>query len=750
MRTASALACLLILIPALTAAEPVPGVYDFEAGPGTGADQWRGGAAATMGVDSLVVHGGRLSARIRRTADSEGQFSALSFNLPAVQDGDVIELRGWLRSEDVDQWFGLWFRLEGSGGSVGFDNMQRRGLSGTTEWTEYRITLPFAAGARTIVAGALLAGSGTIWADDLAIWIDGKPLAEAPELPRELTVLDTDTEFAAASGLEFDEVTPLQADNLALLGRVWGFLKYHHPAATQGRVHWDFALFRVMPAVLAAVDRAAAQAALVEWIDGLGPIPPCAPCAESPVAPAQAADLAWIADTSLLGDELAARLQTAHAARPADGSQFWLDLVPHVGNPDFSRELPYTGIADLDTGYRLLALFRFWNIVEYCCPNREIIGEDWPAVLREFVPHLAAAPGIHAYQRAMLALIARLKDGHTQLAGATANRPPGQDGQVPVVLRWVEGQAVVAGYAHERGGPAGGLGIGDALVAVDGRPVAELLAEWAPYYSASNEPSRLKQLASALVRGPVGPCRLTVRRGDQDLELTVERMAFDQIDYAAGRFHALPGAGYRLLAPGVAYLALDRIKSGAVAGWLGEAIAQDAQGLIIDCRAYPSDFPLFQLGGALISEPTRFVTITRVDPANPGTFVWDDFHPLNPQAPHFAGPVVVLVDETSQSSAEYHALAFGAAPQAVVMGSTTAGADGNVSGFALPGGLSAMISGIGVYDAERHNTQRAGIVPDIEVLPTIAGLRAGRDEVLEAAVRQILGRDATEAERADW
>jgi len=38
-------------------------------------------------------------------------------------------------------------------------------------------------------------------------------------------------------------------------------------------------------------------------------------------------------------------------------------------------------------------------------------------------------------------------------------------------------------------------------------------------------------------------------------------------------------------------------------------------------------------------------------------------------------------------------------------------------------------------------TQRIGIVPDVEVRPTIAGIRAGRDEVLEEGVRQILGRD---------
>ena len=66
--------------------------------------------------------------------------------------------------------------------------------------------------------------------------------------------------------------------------------------------------------------------------------------------------------------------------------------------------------------------------------------------------------------------------------------------------------------------------------------------------------------------------------------------------------------------------------------------------------------------------------------------------------------------------------------------------DGNVSQIVLPGGLNTMISGIGVFYPDMRPTQRVGIVPDIEVRPTIAGVRAGRDEVLEEALRQILGR----------
>ncbi len=126
------------------------------------------------------------------------------------------------------------------------------------------------------------------------------------------------------------------------------------------------------------------------------------------------------------------------------------------------------------------------------------------------------------------------------------------------------------------------------------------------------------------------------------------------------------------------------------------------------------------------------------DLRNPGAFHWGAPLSLNPQKPHYTGKVMILVDEVSVSQAGYTTMALRTAPGAKVIGSTTAGADGNVSQIPLPGVLNSMISGIGIFYPDKRPTQRVGIVPDIAVKPTIAGIRAGRDEVLEAAMAEIL------------
>jgi len=147
----------------------------------------------------------------------------------------------------------------------------------------------------------------------------------------------------------------------------------------------------------------------------------------------------------------------------------------------------------------------------------------------------------------------------------------------------------------------------------------------------------------------------------------------------------------------------------------------------------------------LLDKVTEFVRFTQGDLVNPGAFHWGEPLSLTAKAPHYSGKVVILVDEVAQSQAEYTTMAFRSAPGAFVVGSTTAGADGNVSQVPLPSGLHTMISGIGVFYPDKKPTQRIGIVPDEEVKPTIAGIRDGRDEVLEATIRHVLGTDTPAA-----
>lgn len=546
-----------------------------------------------------------------------------------------------------------------------------------------------------------------------------------------------DHEFDTGSGIAAQDLTAIQIENLALLAKVWGLAKYHHPGVVDGSRNWDYDLFRAIPPVLAAPDRATATASLVTWLDERGPVPTCSSCAQLPAGAQLQPDNGWIEDAAVLGTALSERLVEIHRNRPASESQQYVSFQI-AGNPLFNSEALYNTLPEPDAGYRLLALFRFWNIIHYWFPYRDVMGEDWDGVLREFIPEMMLPMDGETYRRTLIRLIGRVHDTHANIWSDLHVQPPTGEEVAPLVLRFIEGELVLSRMAHVDG-LATGLEHGDVIHSIDGQSVESLVDSLRPYYPASNEAARLRDIARNLTRG-TGPVLLEGEGVDGVFSKVVSRVPVD----ATWRFaydHDLQSLSvFGMLSDSVAYLKISTAAAQDATEYITQA--RDAAVLVIDCRGYPSDYLILALGRHLVAGPVPFARFTRADPTNPGAFLWTEPEMLVPLEPRFTGKVVILVDETTQSAAEYLSMALRAAPNAIVVGSTTAGADGNVSGIPLPGGVTGMISGIGVFYPDGTPTQRVGIVPDLVVRPTIESIRTGQGGVLEIAINYALGMDS--------
>jgi hypothetical protein len=44
--------------------------------------------------------------------------------------GKRLRLSGYVKAEKIDQWAGLWMRIDGENKTLGFDNMENRGIRG--------------------------------------------------------------------------------------------------------------------------------------------------------------------------------------------------------------------------------------------------------------------------------------------------------------------------------------------------------------------------------------------------------------------------------------------------------------------------------------------------------------------------------------------------------------------------------------------------------------------------------------------
>ncbi|TWU56600.1 Regulatory protein BlaR1 [Rubripirellula tenax] len=134
------------------------------------ADQWGGGGMGYELVrDKDDKHSGEASGRIARVKPS-GNFGTFTQMFQSDDyRGKRIRLSGFLKTKDAKS-SGLWMRIDGPGDQpLGFDNMQDRGVKGTTDWTTYEIELDVPAEATNIAIGFLLIGDGTIWGDDLKL-----------------------------------------------------------------------------------------------------------------------------------------------------------------------------------------------------------------------------------------------------------------------------------------------------------------------------------------------------------------------------------------------------------------------------------------------------------------------------------------------------------------------------------------------------------------------------------------------------
>jgi len=686
-------------------------------------------------IDKHVFQSGKNSVSLEFKGDESG-FRAWSYTIPSSYQGKQITLSGFIKTENVsDGWAGLWMRIDPN---VSFNNMKDNGVVGTTDWQKYEITLDLKpSSSSSIVIGGLLVGKGKMWIDNLELLIDGKPLDSAPM--KKPTLASKDVEFDHGSNINISELDKASLKNLVLLGRVWGFLKYHHPAIASGNYNWDYELFRVLPHYLKAQSALERDELLSAWIKRLGNIKSCDQCKSTDPKAFLTPDLTWLAQFNI-SNSLQEKLHNIYANR-SQGEHFYIGSLP-AGNPEFKNENAYSNMPFPDDGFRLLSVFKYWNMIQYYFPYKHLIDKNWDHVLTEYIGIFINTTNELEYEIAALKLIGEVQDTHANLWGGK-NQIVEEKGTYypPVHTIMVEGKLVVADFYTEdveensEMSKFVGLKIGDVITKIDGIETGKLIAERLPFYPASNHSTKLRDIAPELLRSNKNTIDVTFVRNNK--AKTMELTLFQNSELS--RFYLYRkdtgGKSFKLLDKNIGYITLKNIKNEDVDIIKKEFI--NTKGIIIDIRNYPSTFVPFSLGSYFMSETTAFVKFTTANMNNPGEFTFTPALEIPKSNKSYKGKLVILVNEITQSSAEYTSMAFNAGSNTTIIGSTTAGADGNVSRIVLPGNLKTMISGIGVYYPDGTETQKVGIVPDINLSPTIKGIKAGKDELLEKAIEII-------------
>ncbi len=674
-------------------------------------------------------HGKSAIKVVSKSEDGKG-FGCPAYKIPAQYEGKKIKLTGYFKMEKVTGGYvGLLLRIDGDAGSLAFDNMESKNINGTSEWKQYSIELDYPDGAQTIFVGGILSGKGTAWFDNFDVMIDGKSITKLKPVAPKLFPAQLDTEFDEGSKIKEIKLTPENTKTLATLGKLWGYLKYYHPKIATGDVNWDYELFRFMPEYLAAPDHRKRAEAAIRWIKKLGDFEKGDYDDESLELKLKA-DHKWFIE--LRHDELSyllIRLKTADRT----GKHFQMGFAPNIGNPMIKNEANYDDFKYPDVGFRLLSLYRYWNIIHYFFPYKHLTDDKWDQVMLDFVPKFVNAKNELEYKLAVLELIGKVQDTHANI-WMQDEALSGFFGEniSAIKIRMVEEKAMVVGYHDEEKGKASGLKIGDIITTIDGSPVEDIIKKMLPHLPASNYPTQLRDVAKKLLRTNKKVLDVTYLRSEKENNIALTTFPTKDINL----WKRSDKKSWKVMDGDIGYIYPGTIKDGDIEDMKKNLL--DKKGIVIDLRCYPSEFMVFSFGNFLTPLSSNFVKFTKGSLMKPGDFSFTPSLQVGGENKiPYQGKVAILVNEETQSQAEYTTMAFQTSFNNKVFGSTTAGADGNVSTIILPGKIRTMISGIGVYYPDGTETQRIGIVPDVEVKPTIKGLTEGKDEVLEKALKWI-------------
>jgi hypothetical protein len=606
-------------------------------------------------------------------------FVTVMQNVPA-QDlrGRTIRLRGQVRAwpQDATGTGALWLRVDRPNQQAGFfDNMSNRPIR-DSNWREYSIEGTVDDDATNVAFGVMAGGAVT--ADFDAI---------------ELAVREADGRWTVRAIKDA------------------GF----EAAAESGSGEWMRAGTSTDAGITRPADQAPEGRQFLRFSPGSGSPKPDGELFES-AAPAAGAHV----DVDL-GSGLKARIPLALSDGEAragssdttalDALRAALEKIRDAGDPP-------------DVDARLADVIVAWNVFRHFYPYWTEAGVDWDARLRPQLALASDAQTRSAHRDALRQLVADARDGH-----GSVNEPRG-DGRLPMPVRFglIENQLVIVATGVPAVAPVGAI-----VTTIDGTPATPRIAQLIRLASGTTQWKQaraLRDLASCQ-KGAV--VNLVVDDG------TGPRPASVTCDASQAPPEKRPEPIAELTS-GIWYVDLTRAPGAQVKQALPKL--GSAAGVVFDVRGYPTDAGA-QILPHLIdaAEGDRWMHVAKI--VGPfgrfdgwQSYGWD----LKPATPRVAGRIVFLTDERAISYAESVMGYVADRKLGTIVGATTAGTNGNVASFVVPSGFIVAFTGMRVTGHDgRSPYHLVGVRPDIQVAPTLAALRNGRDEALERAIALIRG-----------
>lgn len=691
---------------------------------------WQRSSPLIAGIDSVTKRSGNFSLRI--AGGNNTQSHVLATGLLSFA-GDTVCLSGYIKANNLAGSPKIFFSLLST---PNIDNQivnKDFAITRSTDgyWVPFELKSALCSEVTHFSILCFINGVGEIWLDDLSLTIDGKPLSQAT--PKPVAKIEykasLDKQFDGGSGFSLpQQLTSAQVENLNALARVWGLLKYYHPAVARGDYNWDYELLRMMPKVY-TVDAKARNKMLLEWVESLGPFD------MDKNNPNKGVD--WVGDTKRFGAQLSKILTDVSVSKRLPFHYYFRTGAAGCV-PVFCNEATYADMDYNDAGMRLLGVFRLWNAIEYFYPYR-YMTDDRDKMLSGALLDMSSPKVNDKYEYLFVVnrLLYGIHDSHGGVyepTGAINNRLFCY--AAPFVTdALVEGRFIVK---HAFGKPGeDNVQKYDAITHIDGKSVADIVEKYKYFFHASNR-NKLEQLIARTIpyMGNKENVTYTVERAGSMVEVRAKAYPLSEWGRLAMQykndFPTPTKATHKIYADSIAYISLS------ISGNDLRKIAKEYLSypkIVIDSRETCEDEEAFDILTALLPGCLPVARYLYTDPARPGNFI----APAG-SGEYYAGSnnhrnrVVVVVDHNTQSYMEYSTMMLQNIPGMITLGNQTSGADGTVTSIPLPGEVTVVFTSLDWHYPDGSRCQGVGVRIDEVVTPTLKGIREGRDELLERAI----------------
>ncbi|HXB42068.1 MAG TPA: S41 family peptidase [Bacteroidia bacterium] len=521
--------------------------------------------------------------------------------------------------------------------------------------------------------------------------------------------------------------------------KVWGFVKYFHSKVSTCKVNWDSVLVSRLPHIKNAVTSTNFNDELDTLLNAAGPmtiVPGVLPDTIHPELKRNR-NFSWINDPVFRSDVKIILDTIKNNFRPH--ASCWVQNNNYTNSYNGWLVFPYDSLminSNTNSIYpneatRLMLIFKYWNIINYFNPYNYILDQPWDSTLYNKVLPIANAANDQIFYLAFKNIVKEVDDAHAE--GLTFSQyisPPTYYYSPPIILTYAQNKYIVAQTTLSP------IKKGDEIISINGASTLGRENYMRQYVSAGNNSVFHRFMCNYMLNGYYNTAANIVYKDSmgntQILNTTRTDYIYNSWFYTYYPNDTLATVHWKKFGCGTGYVNMGLLTTSEVNTMYSNL--RNCPAIIFDIRNYPNG-TAWAIANKMYLNNKAFAKFTIPDVSYPGTFFWNyDYLGINGNPTPYTGKVIILMNEETQSQAEFSCMILGAMQNSVKVGSQTAGADGNITYFRLSQDIGSGFTTLGTFYANGDSTQRIGIVPDSLVSPTQLGIRTHRDEVLEKAL----------------